>query len=55
MPQIADIDPKDYKRIEGVIDEYEWKLEQDGFRIVSLESPLELAKEIYNWAKPALT
>jgi len=48
------IEPKDYKRIEAVIDEYEWKREQDGFRVVSLASPSDLAKEIYNWAKPTI-
>ncbi len=54
LPEASAIEPKDYKRIESVIGEYEWKLEQDGFRVVSLSSPSELAKEIYNWAKPAL-
>ena len=52
MPEHELIEPKEYKRIESVIDEYEWKLEQDGFQVVSLPSPQELAKEIYDWAKP---
>ncbi|AMM13077.1 hypothetical protein AX768_02075 [Burkholderia sp. PAMC 28687] len=52
IPEASSIDAKDYKRIENVIGEHEWKLEQDGFRVVSLPSPIDLAKEIYDWAKP---
>ncbi|MBU3556275.1 hypothetical protein ICN18_01370 [Polynucleobacter sp. Ross1-W9] len=51
-PDPDSIDSKDFKKIENVIDEYEWKLEQDGFQVVSLPSPIDLATEIYNWAKP---
>lgn len=54
LPEPAAIEPKEYKHIEGVIHEYEWKLERDGFRVVSLPSPMGLAQEIYDWAKPAL-
>lgn len=54
MPEYSIMEPKDYKRIEDVIHEYEWKLEKDGFRVVSLSSPLDLATQIYDWAKPAL-
>jgi hypothetical protein len=54
LPEPAVIEPKEYKRIEGMIHDYEWKLERDGFRVVSLPSPAELAREIYDWAKPAL-
>ncbi|MHB8983524.1 hypothetical protein [Thiobacillus sp.] len=53
-PDAATIEGKDLKRIEDVIGEHEWKLEQDGFRVVSLSSPAELAQEIYEWAKPTL-
>ena len=52
MPDPATIEAKDLKRIEDVIGEYEWKLEQDGFCVVSMASPADLAKEIYDWAKP---
>jgi hypothetical protein len=52
MPDSSAIEAKDLKRIEEVIGEHEWKLEQDGFRVVSLASPADLAKEIYDWAKP---
>lgn len=52
MPEISSIEPKDYKRIEDIISEHEWKLERDGFHVVSLASPSDLASEIYNWAKP---
>ncbi|MGC4076997.1 MAG: hypothetical protein QM702_08170 [Rubrivivax sp.] len=54
LPEPISIEPKEYKHIESVIHEYEWKLERDGFRVVSLPSATELAKEIYDWAKPAL-
>jgi len=43
---------KELKHIEDVIFEHEWKLEKDGFHVVSLASPADLAKEIYDWAKP---
>ncbi|TCJ14958.1 hypothetical protein EZJ19_08750 [Parasulfuritortus cantonensis] len=55
LPSSDSIEPKDYKRIENVIGEYEWKLEQDGFRVVSLPSAAELAREIYDWAKPTIS
>lgn len=54
LPEPESMGSKDYKRIEDVIDSYEWKLEQDGFRVVSLTSPDDLAQEIYDWAKPTL-
>ncbi|NMM76218.1 hypothetical protein [Acidovorax sp. SRB_24] len=54
LPEPTAIEPKEYKHIESVIHDYEWKLERDGFRVVSLPSPAELAQEIYDWAKPAL-
>lgn len=53
-PDAGTIDGKDMKRIEDVIAEHEWKLEQDGFRVVSLASPADLAREIYDWARPTL-
>lgn len=53
-PEPSTIEEKDHKRIENVIDEYEWKLELDGFTVVSLASPTDLAKKIYDWAKPTL-
>lgn len=54
MPDQNALEPKEFKHIEKVINEYEWKLERDGFRVVSLPSPVDLAKEIYDWAKPTL-
>lgn len=51
-PQLMDL--REFRRIEKVVDDYEWKLERDGFRVVSLEEPAELAREIYDWAKPDL-
>lgn len=54
LPEPSAIEPKEYKHIQGVIHDYEWKLERDGFRVVSLPSPAELAQEVYDWAKPAL-
>lgn len=54
LPDSSAIEPKEYKRIEEVIDEHEWKLERDGFQVTSLADPSMLAREIYDWAKPAL-
>lgn len=52
MPDEGAMGQKEYERIEHVIADYEWKLEQDGFRVVSMPSPANLAFEIYEWAKP---
>lgn len=54
MPEAGAVEPKEFKHIEAVIEEHEWKLERDGFRVVSLPSPLALAREIYDWAKPTM-
>lgn len=50
MPDAAMMESKDFKRIEEVIEEHEWKLERDGFRVTSMASAFDLAKEIYEWA-----
>jgi hypothetical protein len=54
MPDAGTIEPREYKRIEEVIDQHEWKLERDGFRVTSLADTTQLAQEIYDWAKPDL-
>lgn len=54
-PDADATDSRDMKRIEAIIEEHEWKLEQDGFRVVSYASPADLAKEVYDWAKPTLS
>lgn len=46
---------KDYRNIEEVIEAHEWKLQGDGFRVVSLQDPAQLAHEVYEWAKPSLS
>jgi len=53
-PEEGTMGPKEFSKIEDMIDQYEWKLEQDGFRVVSMSSPAALATEIYDWAKPTL-
>lgn len=55
LPQKNDLEAKEFVSIEKIIGEYEWKLERDGFRVVSLSSPSDLASEIYEWAKPHLS
>lgn len=52
MPDEMSMEAKEYSKIVNIISQYEWKLEQDGFRVVSMPSPRELAAEIYDWAKP---
>lgn len=54
IPDSSSMAPKDFKRIEEVIDEHEWKLERDGFRVTSMASASELAKEIFEWAMPSI-
>ena len=43
-----------FNAVEEVIGDHEWKLEQDGFRVVSLPEPEALAREIYAWVYPSL-
>jgi hypothetical protein len=54
LPEEHLLDAKEYKHIAEVIDEQSWKLERDGFRVVSLPSKEQLAQEIYDWARPSL-
>jgi len=54
LPEPSALPAKDYRRITEVIADHEWKLERDGFRVVSLPSPAELASEIYEWALPTM-
>jgi hypothetical protein len=54
MPQAELMEPKEFKKIEETIDEHEWKLERDGFRVVAHASPDDLAQDIYDWALPSM-
>lgn len=54
MPTPGLMEKREFKRIEEAIGDHEWKLEQDGFRVVTLEDPRALAEEVYVWARPAL-
>lgn len=54
LPDENAIEPKEFKRIEEVIGQHEWKLERDGFRVTSMPDTALLAQEIYDWAKPDL-
>jgi hypothetical protein len=53
-PDPSSMEPREFRRIEETIGEHEWKLGRDGFRFVSMQEPADLAREIYDWAKPAL-
>lgn len=55
LPDSNSMEPKEFKRIEEVINEHEWKLERDGFRVTSLDTPAGLAADILDWAKPSLS
>lgn len=54
LPEEGSMDAKSFSKIQSKIDEYEWKLERDGFRVSSFSSPMSLANDIYEWAKPSL-
>lgn len=54
MPNPGSMEKREFKRIEEAIGDHEWKLEQDGFRVATMEEPLALAQEVYAWARPAL-
>ncbi|QYD69049.1 hypothetical protein KZJ38_01210 [Paraburkholderia edwinii] len=54
LPDEQLLEPKEYKHIVDIIDEQAWKLERDGFRVVSLSSEVQLAQEIYDWARPTI-
>jgi hypothetical protein len=55
LPEVRALESKEFKPITEAIGEHEWKLERDGFRVVSLTSPGLLASEIYEWAKPTMS
>jgi hypothetical protein len=54
LPDEQLLEAKEYKHIVDVIDEQAWKLERDGFRVVSFSSEAQLAQEIYDWALPTI-
>jgi hypothetical protein len=54
LPDEHSLESKEYKHIVDTIDEQAWKLERDGFRVVSLSSEAQLAQEIYDWALPTI-
>ena len=54
LPQADLMEPKEFKKIEETIEEHEWKLERDGFRVVSHASADDLAQDIYDWALPSI-
>lgn len=54
LPSRASLDNAEWDRVENVVGEQSWKLERDGFRVVSLDNPEGLASEIYDWAKPTI-
>jgi hypothetical protein len=54
-PNPSSMEPREFRRITETIGEHEWKLERDGFRFVSMQEPADLAREIYDWARTALT
>lgn len=54
LPKADLMEPKEYKKIEEIIEEHEWKLERDGFRVVSMAAPSDLAQEIFDWAQPTI-
>ncbi|GJI91275.1 hypothetical protein [Duganella hordei] len=54
LPERAKLERSEWDRIENVVGEQSWKLAQDGFRVVSGDTPDGLAKEIYDWARPTL-
>lgn len=54
MPDSNSMEPKEFKRIEEVINDHQWKLERDGFRVTSMASAAELAADILGWATPLM-
>ena len=48
------LEAKERIKMEKLLADYQWKLERDGFRVVSRESPEDLAVDVYEWAKPHL-
>jgi hypothetical protein len=54
LPPPKALDAKERIKMEKLLADYQWKLERDGFRVVSHESPGALASDVYEWAKPHL-
>ncbi len=54
LPDPQKMEPKEFKHVDELIAEQSWKLERDGFRVVSGDAEEMLAREIYDWAVPSL-
>jgi hypothetical protein len=54
IPDSHKMDSKEFKQVDDLICEQSWKLERDGFRVVSGDTENVLAQEIYEWALPDL-
>jgi hypothetical protein len=54
LPPPKALEAKERIKMEKLLTDYQWKLERDGFRVVSHESPQALAVDVYEWAKPHL-
>lgn len=53
LPDQNQLDAKARKRVQDVVEAQEWKLEREGFQVVSHASESLLARDIYDWAKQA--
>ncbi len=40
----------EFKKISALVDEQSWRLETQGFKVVTFEDPAPIAKSIYEWA-----
>lgn len=54
LPDRSSLDHVEWERVENVVGEHSWKLEQDGFRVVGMDTADAIASEIYEWAKPTI-
>lgn len=49
-PKMGVLSDLEHDRIENVLGEQSWRLEQQGFRVVVHEEPILLANEVWEWA-----
>jgi hypothetical protein len=54
QPDASRLTALEYSRTNEMLDEDSWKLEQDQFRVVRMDSVAPLAREVLEWATPTM-
>jgi len=54
VPTKESMSPGEFERIENILGEQSWNLEQQGFRVAAHDEPAPLAKDVWEWASATL-